>query len=149
TLPALALLAVTCNIAPILSNPFRSSILDLAVDGNDLWAATAYDVSLYDRGVDPPRLGASLSVPGTTRLIRPGNGLAYAGSGNSIVVIRKNGRSLQLVRSVDAGAAVNDIVFSTVSLYVATPNGITLYSLGDPTNPSLLTNFYQSAVSSL
>src|SRR5207253_3112426 len=111
--------------------------------------ATSYGVAVYDRSVDPPRLVASLPVPGTTRLLRLGNGVAYAGSGNTIAVIRKSGRSLQLVRTVDAGAPVNDILVMTLSLYVATPNGVTLYSLGDPTTPTFLTTFWPNAVSSL
>src|SRR5437773_8176623 len=112
TLGVLAVLAVVvatppapppCNIGPGVSYQFRSSILDLAVDGNDLWAATSYGVSLYDRSADPPRLIASIPVAGATRLVRLGNGLAYAGSGNTIAVIRKNGRSLQLLRTIDVG----------------------------------------------
>ena len=149
TLAAIALLAATCNIAPVLSDQFRSSFLDLAVDGNDLWAATSYGVALYDRSFDPPRLVASLPVPGTTRLIRLGTGVAYAGSGNAIAVIRKNGRALQLVRTIDAGAPVNDMLITTLSLYVATRNGIALYSLGDPTTPNLLTTFWPNATTSL
>src|SRR6266852_4372207 len=138
-----------CNITPTLSDQFRSSILDLAVNGNELWAATSYGVSVYDRGVDPPRLAASLPVAGTTRLIRLGNGLAYVGSGNSIAVIRKSGRSLQVLRTIDAGAPVNDILVTTLSLYVATRNGITIYGLTDPTNPSSPTTFFTNAVTSL
>ncbi|PYQ47137.1 MAG: hypothetical protein DMF59_19695 [Acidobacteria bacterium] len=149
TLAAIAVFAATCNIAPVLSDQFRSSIVDLAVDGNDLWAATSYGVAVYDRSVDPPRLVASLPVPGTTRLVRLGNGVAYAGSGNTIAVIRKSGRSLQLLRTVDAGAPVNDMLLTTLSLYVATRNGITLYSVADPSNPALLTTFFSNAVTSL
>ena len=147
---ALALPAVPqCNLSPILSDPFRSSILDLALDGNDLWAATSYGLSLYDRSVDPPRLTAMLAIPGTTRLIRLGNGLAYAGSGNSIAVVRKNGRSLQLIRSVDAGAPVNDMVVTTLALYVATRNGITQYSLIDPANPTANSTVFQTSQTSV
>src|SRR5437868_10053563 len=109
-----------CNFTPVLSDQFRSSILDLAIDGNDLWAATSYGLSLYDRSVDPPRLVASIPVPGTTRFLRLGNGLAYAGSGNSIAVVRKSGRSLQLIRTVDVGAPVNDLVVTALALLVAT-----------------------------
>src|SRR5712691_10604113 len=95
-----------CNFTPVLGDQFRSSILDLAVDGNDLWAATSYGLSLFDRSADPPRLVASLPIAGTTRLIRLGNGLAYAGSGNAIAVVRKVGRALQLTRTIDAGAPI-------------------------------------------
>src|SRR6266851_901412 len=138
-----------CDLSPILSDPFRSSILDLALEGNDLWAATSYGVSLYDRSVDPPRLVALLAIPGTTRLIRLGNGLAYVGSGNSIAVVRKNGRSLQLIRSVDAGAPVNDMVVTTLALYVATGNGITQYSLIDPANPTATSTIFQTSQTSV
>ena len=134
-----------CNITPGVSYQFRSSILDLAVDGNDLWAATSYGVSLYDRTVDPPRLVASTPVGGATRLIRLGNGLAYAASGSSIAVIRKNGRSLQLVRTVDVGAPINDMVFTTLALYVATRNGISQYDLIDPSAPRLATTVFQTS----
>src|SRR6266487_17037 len=125
TLGVLAVLAVVvatppapppCNIGPGVSYQFRSSILDLAVDGNDLWAATSYVVSLYDRTVDPPRLIAFIPVAGATRLIRLGNGLAYVGSGSTIAVIRKCGCSLQLMRMVDVGAPVNDILLTTLAL---------------------------------
>src|SRR5207253_2663694 len=136
TLAAIVVFAATCNIAPVLSDQFRSSILDLAVDGNDLWAATSYGVAVYDRSVDPPRLVAAVAVPGTTHLLRLGNGVAYAGSGNSLAVLLKNGRALQLIRTVDAGAPVNDIAVTTLALFVATRNGLAQYGLTDPTNPS-------------
>ncbi|MDQ6801447.1 MAG: hypothetical protein M3041_11470 [Acidobacteriota bacterium] len=154
TLGVLAVLAVVvatppapppCNIGPGFSDQFRSSILDLAVDGNDLWAATSYGVSLYDRSVDPPRLVASIPVAGTTRLIRLGNGLAYVGSGNTIAVIRKSGRSLQLIGAIDAGAPINDIVFTTLALYVATRNGIAQYDLFDPSAPRLASTVFQTS----
>src|SRR5258708_7176951 len=138
-----------CNIGPGFSYQFRSSILDLAVDGNDLWAATSYGVSVYDRTVDPPRLTALLPVAGSTRVIRFGSGMAYVGSGSTIAIIRKSGRSLQLLRTVDAGAPVNDMLLTTLSLYVATRNGITLYSLTDPSNPTSLTTFFTNPVTSL
>ncbi|HEY8130735.1 MAG TPA: hypothetical protein VII12_02495, partial [Thermoanaerobaculia bacterium] len=135
---AIAILAIAlpaapqCNFTPVLSDQFRSSILDLAVDGNDLWAATSYGLSLYDRSVDPPRLVASLPIAGATRLVRLGNGLAYAGSGNAIAIVRKNGRSLQLTRTIDAGAPINDLEVTTLALYVATRNGLAQFSVIEP-----------------
>ena len=98
-----------CNVSPVFSTQFRSTFNDLALDGNDLWTATSYGLSLYDRGVDPPAFVASVAVPGTTRVVRVANGFAYAGSGNAIVVVQRNGRALKIVRSVDAGAQVNDL----------------------------------------
>ena len=122
-----------CSFTPVFSDPFRSSILDLAIDGSDLWAATAYGLALYDRSVDPPRLSSSIAIPGTTRVVRLGNGLAYAASGNAIAVVRKSGHSLQLLRTVDAGAQVNDIVVTPLSLFVATTNGLFQYNANDLT----------------
>ena len=101
-----------CNFVPVFSDPFRSSILDLAIDGNDLWAATSYGIALYDRAVDPPRLVASIAVPGTTRIVRTGNGVIYAGSGNAIAVVRKSGRGLQLIRIIDAGGVPWDALYT-------------------------------------
>ena len=137
-----------CNFTSVLSDPFRSTILDITADGNDLWAATSYGVSLYDRSIDPPRLAASVAIPGATRLIRLGNGVGYAGSGSTIAVVRKNGRALQLIRTVDAGAPVNDLVVTTLALFVATRNGIAQFDLIDPTNPRLAFQVSQTATTS-
>src|SRR5258707_866414 len=63
-------LAAQCNFTLVSSGEFRASYLDIAVDSNDLWAATAYGVQLFDRSVDPPSLVASLALPGVTRVIR-------------------------------------------------------------------------------
>jgi hypothetical protein len=115
-----------CNLAPVYSGQFRSSVLDIAVDNTspDLWAATSYGVSLYDRSVDPPKLVASLPVPGITRVVRVANGSVYAGSGSSIVNIRKNGSSLQIVNTLDAGGTVNDLLITPISIFAATSNGL-------------------------
>lgn len=124
-----------CSFNPVLSAPYRASVLDVFLDGNDLWTATSYGVQLYDRTITPPQLVASLAVPGITRVVRASNGIAYAGSGSAIHVIRKNGRSLQLVRSIDAGATVNDLLLTTLDLYAATSNGLLQFDLLDRTNP--------------
>ncbi len=133
-LPAAAF--AQCNLSQVASIPFRASYLDLAVDGNDLWAATSYGLSLYDRSIDPPALVASLPLPGITRVVRATNGRAYAGSGTTLYVVNKNGRSLQLVRGIDAGATINDLLLTTLDLYVATANGLSQWDLLDPTTPS-------------
>src|SRR5882762_5868155 len=137
---SLLLLPVTafaqCNLTQVASIPFRASYLDIAIDGNDLWAATSYGLSLYDRGVDPPALVASLPLPGITRVVRATNGRAYAGSGPTLYVVGKNGKSLQVVRGIDAGGTINDLLLTTLDLYVATSNGLTQWDLLDPTNPS-------------
>jgi len=125
-----------CNLSQVASIPFRASYLDVAIDGNDLWAATSYGVSLYDRGIDPPVLIASLPLPGITRVVRVANGIAYAGSGTTLNIVRKNGRSLQFVRGIDAGATIYDLLLTTLDLYVATSNGLSQWDLLDPANPS-------------
>jgi hypothetical protein len=125
-----------CNLTQVASVPFRASYLDIAIDGNDFWAATSYGVSLFDRSVDPPALVVAFPLPGVTRVVRATNGLAYVGSGSSLFVVRKNGRNLQLLRTIDAGATVNDLLLTTLDLYVATTAGLSQWDLLDPTTPS-------------
>jgi hypothetical protein len=125
-----------CNLTQVASIPFRASYLDVAIDGNDLWAATSYGVSLYDRGFDPPALIASLPLPGITRVVRVANGITYAGSGATLFIVRKNGRALQLVRGIDTGATINDLLLTPLELYAATSDGLSQYDLLDPQNPS-------------
>jgi hypothetical protein len=124
-----------CNYTPVFSGEYRASMLDLALDGNDLWTATSYGLQLFDRSVDPPAAVATIALPGITRIVRVSNGLAYAASGSQIQIVRKNGRTLQLVRTIDAGATVNDLLLTTIDLYAATANGLAQYDLLDPTNP--------------
>jgi hypothetical protein len=125
-----------CNLTQVASIPFRASYLDVAIDGNDLWTATSYGVSLYDRSVDPPALIQSMPLPGITRVVRVANGIAYAGSGSTLFIVRKNGRALQFVRGIDAGGTINDLLLTPLDLYAATSNGLSQYDLLDPQNPS-------------
>ncbi|MEA2237443.1 MAG: hypothetical protein QOC81_2167 [Thermoanaerobaculia bacterium] len=124
-----------CNLSQVASVPFRASYLDIAIDGNDLWAATSYGLSLYDRSVDPPALVVAFPLPGVTRVVRAANGLAYAGSGSTLYVVRKNGRNLQVARSIDMGATINDLLLTTLDLYVGTAAGLTQWDLLDPASP--------------
>jgi hypothetical protein len=126
-----------CSYSLVRSAQFRSSALDLSLDGIDLWVATSYGLSLYDRSFDPPKLLASVAVPGTTRLVRAQNGTAYAGSGSSLVIVQRTGpHSLAIVRTIETGATINDMIVTTLDLYVASTNGIGQYDLLNPTNPS-------------
>jgi hypothetical protein len=125
-----------CTLTPQYSGQYRTSVLDVAVDGNDLWTATSYGLQLLDRSVDPPAAVASIAVPGITRVVRAANGTAYAASGTRIAIVRRNGTTLQLVRMIDAGATVNDLLLTTLYLYAATANGIAQYDLLDPLNPT-------------
>jgi len=124
-----------CDFSLVKSAPFRSSVLDLAIDGNDLWVANAYGVQLFDRSVDPPVLVATVAVPSRTSIIRARGTVAYAGSGGRIFTIQKNGKSLQLVASTPAGGTVNDLVATPLSLYAATSNGVAQFDLLDPLAP--------------
>ncbi|MEA2325247.1 MAG: hypothetical protein QOE68_206, partial [Thermoanaerobaculia bacterium] len=103
---------------------------------NDLWAATSYGISLYDRAVDPPALIASLPLPGITRAVRVANGIAYTGSGSTLFIVRKNGRALQRSPGVDVGGTINDLLLTPLDLYVASSNGLSQWDLLDPANPS-------------
>jgi hypothetical protein len=138
-----------CNFSLIESAQFRASQLDVAVDGFDLWSATSYGVSLYDRHFDPPRAVASIAIPGTTRAVRAANGTAYAGSGDKIAVVRKSGSKLQLLRIVDAGGTVNDLLLTTNYLYAATSNGIAQFDLLDPSNPARTTASFSTSSTSV
>jgi hypothetical protein len=120
-----------CSWTPQYSAELRTTALDVAVDGSYVWLATGYGVQLLenDRVVD------SLAIPGNTRVVRPnGAGLAYVGSGSRVHIVRRDGNTLQLVRSIPARATVNDIVIAG-HLFVATTNGIDHFDLVDPTNP--------------
>jgi hypothetical protein len=131
-----------CSFTPILSAQFRSSAFDLAIDGNDLWVATGYGITLYDRRTDPPQFVTSIAVPGVTRVVRVTNGVGYVGSGSSLYVIRKSGRALQIVRTIEAGGNINDILLTTSHLYAATNSGIAQFDLFDMsrTNATFITS---------
>jgi hypothetical protein len=125
-------LMADCTWLPRQSTQFRTTALDLSVDGPFVWLATGYGVQLLEgtRAVD------SLAIPSLTRVVQAdGSGLAYAGSGARIHVLRRDGRKISLVRSVDAPGTVNDIVLEGGYLFAATTSGIAHYDLLDRTNP--------------
>lgn len=117
-------LGAVCDYVPFHSRPYRGSALDVAIDGTDLWVATSYGVMLYDASPNPPIPRGGIALPGTTNRVRVGAGVVYAASGTSIYVIRKDGRSLRNVRSLDLGATINDLLFSGLYLYAATATGV-------------------------
>jgi hypothetical protein len=126
-----------CNYVARYSGQFRSTVYDIAVDGSFLWTATGYGAQLLEPTAKGPEIVDAVALPGSTRHIAPrGNDIAYAGSGSKIVVVRRNGRSLEVIRSVDAPGIVNDIAVTSTHLFVATRNGIAHYDLLDATNPT-------------
>lgn len=125
-----------CNYRLEHSAPLRATYFDAAIDGNDLWTATGYGVQLFDRSMDPPRLAMSIAVPETTRSIDVRDGIAYAGSGTAVHVVRRVGDQLQLVRSLDVAAVVNDVASTPSTLYVATASGLIAFDRRDPLSPA-------------
>ena len=124
--------AAQCTWTPQFSGQFRTTALDVAVDGNHIWVATGYGIQLLsnDTIVD------SLALPGTTSVIAVDrNGYVYAGSGARIVVLRRDGTDIRHVRTVDTAAPVNDIALASW-MFVATSAGIEHYSLLEPASPA-------------
>jgi hypothetical protein len=124
-----------CDYRLQYSGQYRASIFDIAIDGNDLWTASGYGVQLYDRSDDPPRLSGSVGIPGLTRVVRASHGVAYAAGTSGISVVRRNGRALQVVRTI-ATSPVNDLLLSTTTLFAATSSGVAAFDLVDPLNPT-------------
>ena len=125
-----------CSWTPRDSAQFRTTALDVAIDGDFVWLATGYGVQLLDQS-NPPRILASLALPGNTRVVEPdGHGLAYVGSGSRIYVLRRDGSALSIVRFVDAGANINDLLLGGPShLFAATTAGIVDYDVVLPLEP--------------
>lgn len=125
-----------CTFNRFQSAPFRASFLDVAVEGNDLWAATGYGVQLYDRSREVPILIASAAVPEHTRVVRTNGGLTYVGSGRTLSVFRRVGSTIERVRTADAGGTINDLLITGSQLFAATASGLAQFSLADPTSPT-------------
>ena len=127
-----------CGFVPIYSGQFRSTIYDIAVDGNDLWAATGYGVALYDASVDPPILRRSLAIAGRTTSVRATGGYALVGSGTALYRVTKEPGRLLSTEIADLGGTINDMVLSGSYLIVAASNGLSVVSLTDPQHPSVV-----------
>jgi hypothetical protein len=134
-----------CSLQLQYSVPFRASYFDLSIDANDLWTATGHGVRLFDRTVDAPRLVDSIDLPGVTRIIRAVNGVAYAASGATIHVLRNSGNRIEAVRSLNAPAAINDLLIAGTTLYAATSSGISVYSLANPQQPAPVASTLQTS----
>lgn len=125
-------LAADCTWTPRQSAQFRTTALDLSVDGNFVWLATGYGVQLLE-GTD---IVASVALPGSTRVVvADGHGSAWAGSGSRVYVLRRDGSRVTVTGSADAGGAVNDAVLAFGDLFVATANGIAHFELAGGITP--------------
>lgn len=121
-----------CDWTPRFSGQFRTTALDVAVDGDLVWVATGYGVQLLsnDTIVDSVALPAVTGVIAVDR-----NGYAYAGSGERLVVLRRDGGQISIVQTIPTGGRVNDILLASW-MFVATSAGIEHYALLDPAAPS-------------
>jgi hypothetical protein len=124
-----------CTYQRLSTWSFRSSYLDLAIDGNDLWAATGYGVQLFDRSAEPLRPSAAIAVPGLTRIVRARDGVAYAGSGTAVYVVRKTGAGLEVGNAVELNVAVNDLLLHNTTLFAATTSGVIPIDVAQPLQP--------------
>lgn len=125
-----------CSFTPRFSGQYRSTVFDVAVDADGMvWIATGYGIQLLQ-----PRAGGgvtlldSAAIAGSTRVLALNGSLAYVGSGSRVYVVRRTGNSLSVIRSVDAGGTVNDMLVAE-DLFVATSSGIAHFDLIDPANP--------------
>ena len=125
-----------CDYQALYSAPLRSTYFDIALEGNEIWAATGYGVQLLDGLSSPPRVLALVAVPDVTRTIEIRGGVIYAGSGTSVHVLRRIPTGLEIVRSIETGAQVNDLAASAGSLFVATSNGLLAFNRQDAMNPT-------------
>jgi hypothetical protein len=134
SLPPIA--SAQCPWTPRYSGQFRTTALDVSVDGNFVWLATGYGVQLLEKGADgQTAIVDSVAIPGATRVIEAdGNGLAYAGSGARLYVLRREGKSIRVIRGVTTSGVVNDVAISSY-LFVATSAGIDHFDRFDPENP--------------
>lgn len=123
-----------CSWTPRASAQFRTTALDVAVQDGFVWLATGYGVTLID--VNTLVVADSVALPGNTRVVHTDSrGVTYAGSGSRLYVLTRNGNTLNVVRSVDAGGTVNDIAAAGSYLFVATSNGLAHFDALEATNP--------------
>ncbi|HVG23220.1 MAG TPA: hypothetical protein VND45_03620, partial [Thermoanaerobaculia bacterium] len=123
-----------CSWTPRLSIPFRATALDVSIDGPYLWVATGYGVQLLQN--EGTSVAGSVALPGATRVVRSdGRGNGYVGSGSRVYVLRGGPSGISVVRQVEAGANVNDMLLAGSYLFVATANGIAHFDVLEPANP--------------
>jgi hypothetical protein len=127
------LLAV-CEGTGVFSGAYRESALDVDFEGNDLWVATSYGVTLYDRSTAPPRALRSLALPGPTSEVEAVRDMAVVASGSKLYVVRKE-NPLRVIGSLEIGGTINDILEFSSYLFVAATNGVAQVDLINPAAP--------------
>ena len=129
------MLRADCVRRNVYSGSFRAPMTDLSIDGSDLWVATSYGITLWDRNSVTPRAVAGLALPGPSTSVRAQHAIAYVGSGQTLYAIRKNGSDLAIAGSVDVGASVRELLLSNGYLFAATTNGVVQFDLLQPDHP--------------
>jgi hypothetical protein len=123
-----------CSWTPRASAQFRTTALDVAVQDGYIWLATGYGVTLID--ANTLLVADTIALPGSTRVVHTDpRGVAYVGSGSRLYVLTRNGNTLTVVRTVDAGGTVNDIAQAESYLFVATSNGLAHFDAIQAQNP--------------
>lgn len=124
-------LQAQCNLQLRTSDNFRKTAWDAAADGTLVWVATGYGIDLHDGS---GRIIDTLALPGETKVVVVRDSVGFVGSGSTIYVVQQLERSLRFVKSVDAGAEINDLL-TTTHLFAATSNGIRQFTLHNPFDP--------------
>jgi hypothetical protein len=114
------------------SSSYRTTAFDVSVDGDFLWVATGYGVQLLEHGA----VVTSIGLPGSTRVVRAqGSGIAYAGSANRLYVLRREGRTIKVLTSLEAPDTINDLEIISSALFAGTTNGIAHFDILNPALP--------------
>ena len=128
--------AADCSFTAGYSGQFRATVYDVSVDGNYVWSATGYGVQLLEASASGPRVRDAVALTGSTRVVAAkGDGIAYAGSGSVLYVLRRSGNTIELVKQLSAPGTINDIVVTPTHLFVATREGIAHYDILSATSP--------------
>jgi hypothetical protein len=142
-LPLLLLLLVTaislraaCDFRPALSEPYRHTALDLAIDGDHLWVATSYGVALYDIRNGEPEPVTSLALDGATSTLLAAGGVVFAGSGSTLHVLR-GGARIETVGAVTLPGEISDFAHVPPYLFAATSVGVVQVDVFFPERPAV------------
>ncbi|HUO84024.1 MAG TPA: hypothetical protein VM534_02830 [Thermoanaerobaculia bacterium] len=123
-----------CGFSARVSLPYRETVHDVWVVGEDLWVATSTGVVLYDRSTDPPAPRAGISLPDLTRRVRASADHAWVASGTRLFRIDRQSPS-RAAGSIDLGSTIFDLHLLDPYLYAATGNGVVQIDLFDPVDP--------------
>lgn len=139
--------AAQCIWTPVYDGAYRTTALDTAIDGNDLWVATSWGLELFDASVDPPRPVTTVPMPGTTSSVAAAGGFVYVGSGTKVFVMREESGTPVVVGSVDVGGTVNDLLLVAQYVFAASSVGVVQIDLILPDRPAVVRTLATTNVS--